>query len=245
MLTLAIDSSGQSLSLALFEADQVVSEFMTNTRIQHSKQLLPLLDLMCETVNVKPQEIDQILVVRGPGSYTGLRIGVTVAKMLACTLAKPLYSLSSLQALAGQVTDPINSLIVPFFNARRQTVYAAAYAKQADGQLDEVVAAGHYQMTDFLQKLSTLAVKPHFISPDYANFADLITQNFTEASYSVQKPAFSLISTARLAELTWQAEDPHTFTPQYYKLAEAEENWQADHPDLAQQAGADFVERTD
>ncbi|WP_457826661.1 tRNA (adenosine(37)-N6)-threonylcarbamoyltransferase complex dimerization subunit type 1 TsaB, partial [Staphylococcus aureus] len=81
-------------------------------KVNHSIQLMPTVKMLLEEANLTPKQLDAIIVAKGPGSYTGLRIGVTTAKTLAYTLNIPLYGVSSLQALAATI-DAQEKTIVP------------------------------------------------------------------------------------------------------------------------------------
>lgn len=243
MRILAIDTATQSLSVALIEDKKLVMETTTNTRIQHSKQLLPIIDQLFTTVGWQPEDLEQIIVTKGPGSYTGLRIGVTVAKTLASTLQIPLYTVSSLQALAANVktTEPI--FILPFINARRQTVFAGAYIKTGNNW-QEVLPIRHQKFADWTRAVKDLmvktAVKKHvLISPDTENFTEEITQEFPEISVQT-----AIIRAIDMVSLPLEAVDVDTFIPEYAKLAEAEENWRSQNPNKIKEDES-YVERTD
>ena len=104
MFVLAIDTSNTTLSVALVENNEILIEVVEATKNDHSKRLMPTIEALFKKVNRTPKELDLIAVAEGPGSYTGVRIGVTVAKTLAWTLNKPLVGVSSLEILARNIT---------------------------------------------------------------------------------------------------------------------------------------------
>ena len=116
---LLIDTSNQPLSVALMQDNQVIAEKTTNIKQNHSVQLMPEIQKLFEQSQIDKQDITDIVVAEGPGSYTGLRIGVTVAKTLAYALQTRLYGVSSLKALAATVKDD-DRLLVPIFDAREK-----------------------------------------------------------------------------------------------------------------------------
>ena len=134
---LLIDTSNQPLSVAIMQDDKVLSEFNTNEKKNHSVQLMPAIANILEESQLDKKELDAIIVAEGPGSYTGLRIGVTVAKTLAYALNTKLYGVSSLKALAATVKEE-NILIVPVFDARREAVYSGVYQYQ-NGHLVQLI----------------------------------------------------------------------------------------------------------
>ena len=131
MNSLLIDTSNQPLSVALMQNDEVLAEITTDSKQNHSVQLIAISQLF-EQSKIAKQQLDAI-VAEGPGSYTGLRIGVTVAKTLAYALDVKLYGVSSLKAFAATI-DHTDKLLVPVFDARRQAVYTGIFQWQ-NGQL--------------------------------------------------------------------------------------------------------------
>lgn len=251
MKTLAIDTSTQSLSVALRDGDQVVAETTTNTRIKHSTQLLPLIDNLFNVIGWTAQDLEGIVVTEGPGSYTGLRIGVTAAKTMAATLNIPLFAIPTLQALAGNVqTVTQTSLVVPFIDARRQTAFATMYKKEGS-QFDPLFTTSHGLFTDFLQQIKTYieqypelqGLPLTFISPDVDAFQSDILSAFGDKAI-IFPSELGLIHASHLASLPIRQVDIDTFIPDYAKLSEAEENWIARNPEEASQNESNYVERT-
>src|SRR5690606_31260140 len=97
-------------------------EFTSNVPKTHSLRLMPAIVQLMNDLNMKPNDLDKIVVANGPGSYTGVRIGVTTAKTLAWSLNIPVVGVSSLEVLAYQGRF-FNGFVSPFFDARRQTVF--------------------------------------------------------------------------------------------------------------------------
>ena len=125
MNLLLIDTSNQPMSIALMNDDEVLAIKQQIVK-DHSSQLMPGIQSLFNESNLK-QELDGIVVAKGPGSYTGVRIGVTVAKTLAYALNTKLYGVSSLKALAATIDTNDKRIIVPIFDARRQAVYTGLY----------------------------------------------------------------------------------------------------------------------
>lgn len=95
----------------------------------HSERLHAYIDHVIKEANIKPSQLDAIAISKGPGSYTGLRIGVSTTKGLCYALDKPLISISTLEALAHQVKTE-DEFIIPMLDARRMEVYSAVFDKQ-------------------------------------------------------------------------------------------------------------------
>src|SRR5699024_1917395 len=120
----AIDTSNQLLGVAIMQNDTLLGEIITNIKKDHSSRLMHGIVGLMDDVGLVPEDINQIVVAKGPGSFTGTRIGITTAKTLAWALNIPIHSVSSLDAVAfnGAYFD---GYICTFFDARRQTVYTS------------------------------------------------------------------------------------------------------------------------
>jgi tRNA threonylcarbamoyladenosine biosynthesis protein TsaB len=158
---------------------------------------------MFDEVHIKPRDIKKIVVVNGPGSFTGIRIGITLAKLMAYSLSIPITTISSLEAMKESVNNDI--LIVPILNARRNSCYAAIY----DG--DNAIQEGKYMTIDKLKLMLIGLNKPYmFVSNDKFDF-DTIEYN----------PDFKRIIEKYKDR---NAISAHLVNPNYLKLTEAEEN---------------------
>ena len=105
MFTLFISTYNENLTIGLLKDDSLVSKEEKKTIHSHSEFLVPLIKKILDNNNLKPQDLNQILVVNGPGSFTGIRLGITVAKTLAYTLNIPIKTITSIEALACSIDD--------------------------------------------------------------------------------------------------------------------------------------------
>jgi|SRR5690625_1485376 len=224
MYSLTIDTSNHVLGVALMKGNKVIGEFVTNLAKNHSVRLMPAVDQLMKEVDASPEQLDKIIVAKGPGSYTGVRIGLTTAKTLAWALDIPVVGVSSLKALAYQGRF-YNSVICPFFDARRGLVYTGLY----EWQTNEMVAVHEEQnilMYDWLTELSKREQEVLFLSPDIEGFSDAIQEKLgdlaiiPEDMFHIAKP-----SDLALAGSHQESESTHHLTPNYLRLAEAEANW--------------------
>ena len=124
MKILAVDTSNHPMSVALVEDEQLLATTTLNMVRNHSIYLMPAISKLFELVQWQPTDIDRVVVAQGPGSYTGVRIAVTTAKVLADTEKIDLVGVSSLAVLARNVVPTSSAIIVPFFDARRGNVFA-------------------------------------------------------------------------------------------------------------------------
>lgn len=131
MKVLGIETSGLVGSVALCEDSGVLAERSFEKGMRHGKALVPSLESVFRELSLEPEKIDLIAVSHGPGSYTGLRVGVTCAKVLAHTLGKPLVAVPTLDVLAENA-PPEAVTACPVLDARRERVYACIYRRTRD-----------------------------------------------------------------------------------------------------------------
>src|SRR5699024_4855876 len=175
-------------------------------------------------VGMTADELTQIVVAEGPGSYTGVRIGVTTAKSLAWALKIPVITVSSLQLLSynGQF---FKGLICPFFDARRQNVYTGLY-EWTNNKAKEIKKDTHTSMSEWLEELAKLDKDILFLSPDIDDYKPLIIEKMGSKAIIPNKTSH-FISPRFLydASLNKEEADLHALTPNYIRLVEAEVNW--------------------
>lgn len=136
MKILALETSAKSVSTAVTENGVVLASTYQNTGLTHSRTLMPLVDGMLRSAGLTIQDMDVIAVAQGPGSFTGLRIGVSAAKGLAWTLDVPCCGVSTLLAMAQNLRHTDCDIICAM-DARRKQVYNAVF-RAKDGQLERL-----------------------------------------------------------------------------------------------------------
>lgn len=123
---LALDTSAKAASCAVYKDRLLLCESFSNSGLTHSVTLMPMVKDMLSNANISLDDIGLFAVSTGPGSFTGLRIGVSAVKGMAMASDKPCAAISTLEALAYNVL-PFNGIISPAMDARRNQVYAAAF----------------------------------------------------------------------------------------------------------------------
>lgn len=126
MKILGLDSSGLVASAALVSDGILTAEYTIHNKKTHSQTLMPMIAEMLSMAGTEPGELDAVAVSEGPGSFTGLRIGASIAKGLAWTLKIPIIPVSSLMGLAANV-ETLGQIVCPIMDARRNQVYTAVY----------------------------------------------------------------------------------------------------------------------
>ncbi|WP_144495964.1 tRNA (adenosine(37)-N6)-threonylcarbamoyltransferase complex dimerization subunit type 1 TsaB [Bacillus pumilus] len=224
MTILAIDTSNHTLGIALVKDSTVIGESITYLKKNHSVRAMPTVEALMKECGVAPSELSKIVVAKGPGSYTGVRIGVTIAKTLAWTLSIPISAVSSLETLAanGQYFDV---WISPLFDARRGQVYTGLY-QFAEGKIQEIKQDQNILLTDWLHELKQTGKPILFLGQDVHLHEESIRSILGETAV-IAEGAFHNPRPSMLAFLGTDrpAEDVHQLVPNYIRMAEAEVNW--------------------
>ncbi len=152
MRLLAFDTSGEILSAAVAEDGRVLCEMENAAGTRHSAALIPLLEKLMKKARWTPGQVDVLAVGVGPGSFTGIRVGVATAKMLALVWKKPLVGVSSLEALAYASDAAVDQAPVAI-DARRGMIYAALYARK-NGAWVERASPALTTLVEFSKKFS-------------------------------------------------------------------------------------------
>ena len=126
MLTLAFESSAKAASVALCDGDRLVSQYTQCSALTHSRTLLPMAEDMLKNAELTLKDVGLIAVAHGPGSFTGIRIGVSAVKGLAWALEAKCVGVSTLEAMAWHGVAA-GGLICPVMDARRAQVYNALF----------------------------------------------------------------------------------------------------------------------
>ncbi len=171
MKILAIDSSSTPASIAITEGNQPIGEFTININRTHSEKLLPLTDALLDAVGLSVSDIDAFAVSIGPGSFTGLRIGMSSAKLMAQTSGKPLIGVKTLEALCVNVNTWCG-YICPVLDARNNNVYAAIY-KCEGGTLTGIMASDALSVVEYTERIKMLDA-PVLVTGEYAKYKSVM-----------------------------------------------------------------------
>ena len=131
MLVLAIESSSQVAGAAIVDGEKIISECILNKGLKHSEVLMPIIDSVFSMGDVEVSDIDLFAVSKGPGSFTGLRIGIATAKGLAQSVNRPVIGVPTLDGLAYNI-QYTSHIVCPILDARREEVYTSIYQYEAD-----------------------------------------------------------------------------------------------------------------
>jgi len=229
MNLLSFETSGMAASVAVMKENRIVGEMTVSTRLNHSEKLMPMIDELLEKTETSIKDIDALAVGVGPGSFTGIRIGVSTAKGLAHALNIPIAAVSSLKVLAcnGMYSD---MLVCPIMDARRNQVYSGIFRWEGT-ELVEVLKEDTYDLKELLFVLKNKDCPVLFIGQD----ADRFKEQIEEALYDkgiIAMPQANFPRAASVAGLAIkkieenEMENAFTLRPVYLRQAEAERQYQ-------------------
>ena len=224
MRILGIESSSLVASVAILEDESIIAEYNVNYKKTHSQTLLPMLEEIVSRIDFDLQTIDAIAISSGPGSFTGLRIGVATAKGLGLGLDKPLIAVPTLDATAYNISNT-KSLICPIMDARRQQVYTGIF--KHDKEFEVVEAAAAMDINDLLEKLKGFNEEVIFLGDGVPVYKSVIEENakfdfcFALPSQSRQR-AGSLVSLAAEYFKEGKLVSADDMLPEYLRLSQAE-----------------------
>lgn len=219
MIWLGIDTSHTPLAVAVVKDGQVLASFQSSLKVTHSIGTMPAIEELLKKADIKSNEIDAIAVAKGPGSYTGVRIGVTIGKTLAWTLNVPIVAVSSLQVLAANVPY-FPGIVCSMMDARRGNVFAGIYVNK------EVVKEAHMSLMELLEIVDKMEQPVLFVGMDVTLHWEQIQKVLGDKAKHVNA-AFHLPSAAVLIELAKKQKptEAHAVVPEYLRITEAEANW--------------------
>jgi tRNA threonylcarbamoyladenosine biosynthesis protein TsaB len=222
MKILAVDTATKSCSVALIDEDSLLAESTTVSGQTHTRHLLNVIDAVMGQAGVTISQVDGLAVSIGPGSFTGLRIGITSIKGLAFSLNKPVVGVSSLAALASQC-KPDHGLICPVIDARKQEVYFSRYRRHR-GELTQEVQE---QVASPAAAVRGIREPCVFIGNGAKLYQDLILTELGDLAHFVA-PKQHTIQASALARLSLprfkrrETDNVHLLVPHYIRNSDAE-----------------------
>ena len=228
---LAIETTGPLASVALTGQPELVNQ----THYSHLEEIAPMVKEILAAAQMRPEELDAIAVSRGPGSFTGIRIGMATAKAFAQIWGKPVICVPTLAGFAYGKYDPgtfegfpagRDPLICPLFDARRSQVYAGVYLP---GSKDALLPDGAYDVPEYLEKLGALLTEDR-AAVFFGDGSDVYRETleacglphvFAPKEHRYQK-AYADLALAEQLYGERQLTDCYHAQPEYLRLAEAE-----------------------
>ncbi|MCY6369789.1 tRNA (adenosine(37)-N6)-threonylcarbamoyltransferase complex dimerization subunit type 1 TsaB [Clostridium ganghwense] len=230
MKILSLDSSTASATCAVIEDNKLLGEITFNDKKQHSVILMPQIDSLLKTLKLELKDIDGFVVSKGPGSFTGLRIGIATVKGFAQGTNKPFIGISTLDALAYNLAYT-SGIICPIMDALRDNVYTALY-KFNNGKLEQLtdyMAIHIDELVSIIKEYTPSNIT--FIGDAIPKFKEKLNESFENTYFA---PAhLNVAKAASLGELgllklkEGENDNLLSFAPIYLKKSQAEREYES------------------
>ncbi|BEP27919.1 tRNA (adenosine(37)-N6)-threonylcarbamoyltransferase complex dimerization subunit type 1 TsaB [Helicovermis profundi] len=185
MKILSIDTSSIIASASLLENDKIIGEISINNPKTHSQKLMSMIKTLFELSDMKIENVDRIVVANGPGSFTGLRIGISTAKGLAHPHNIKIAEVSALKGMAYNMVD-FDGIICPMIDARRNQIYTAIYSSEKDG-LKNVFEDKCILIDELIELLKKGHKKIAFLGDGVNSHKEIIKENFGDNAIFVNE----------------------------------------------------------
>lgn len=205
MKQLFLDTSSHNLVIALYEDSKKIYELIEDANNKVSSTLLVKIDEVLKKCNLEIKDIDEIYAVNGPGSFTGVRIGLTFAKVTAYSLNKKVVPISELELLSSTTNT---KYVVSLIDARRGFAYAGMY----DKDLNSIIADKYVNVEEYIKELESNYNMDDITFVSYDSFEHI---NVLEPKLDIEKVIFKHKNDCGI--------NPHKLNPNYLKKTEAEE----------------------
>ena len=225
MKIFAVDTSSNVASAAVCDGDRLICEISVNNKLTHSETLMPIIEEVFRRSELTPEDIDLFAVSDGPGSFTGLRIGVTTVKSLAHAADKQVAGVNTLEAMCFNI--PFCPYIIsPIMDARRGEVYNAFYRFE-NGSLKEICPPRALPLSECIAELKEMSEKVVFLGDGVPVHKDEIKNTLGELAYfapqnvNMQK-ASGVIEAAKHKK----AQKYYELVPEYLRKSQAEREYE-------------------
>lgn len=224
MKILAIDTSSFPASVAIAYDGILLGEYVIRNQRKHSQNIMVMTERLFDDLGMDISEIDVFAVTNGPGSFTGLRIGISSVRAFAQAMGKPVASVNTLEALAYNLCET-DALIVPMLDARRDEVFTAAYMF-SDGVAKEIIAPCVMTIDEICERYDGENV---IFNGDGAiiHRGELSQDNFRFAPMNLSETrASSLALAAYIKAQKNELTDYNHVTPMYLRKSQAEREYE-------------------
>lgn len=245
MRVLGLDSSTPVATVALVDGEHLMGELFFNTGKTHSQRLVPMIDQLLDGAGLLLADIDAFAVAVGPGSFTGLRIGMATVKGLALATAKPVIGVPTLDALVENVVGR-PGLLVPVLDARKNEVYTAVYESEQgeNRRLTDYIAAAPCLLAERLTAMlgSAKVQQITFLGDAVPAYREFLLASFAPdcrfASPPLALPRASQVALLGVRRLqNGEVDDVNSLVPIYVRASEAEVLWARSHGVCAENDG--------
>ena len=225
MNILAIESSALAASVAIAKDGALIAQYVQNNRQTHSRTILPMLEAMLKNCDWRLQDIDVIAVAAGPGSFTGLRIGISIAKGLAWQGDKLCCGVSTLEAMAYTLSHMEGAVICPVMDARRDQIYSGLFFCE-NGTIRRLCADRAIGLPEWLEELKQIQGRKILIGDGaqlcytYAREQGIYLELLP--AHLQMQTAWGVACAAQTMAEAGQLVSPEQLQPSYLRLSQAE-----------------------
>ena len=224
MLILAFETSAKAASVALSDGNKLLGESYQNTGLTHSQTLMPMAQELLKSCGYTPQQVEAVAVAAGPGSFTGIRIGVAAAKGFAWGKELPCYGVSTLEAMARSL-GAWDGLVVPVMDARRSQVYTATFLAE-NGKLSRMCQDRAVSLQELGEELKNVE-KSIFLVGDgsvlcYNTLKDKVAKLILPPEHRMHQRATGVALVAADLIAAGESGNGAELTPNYLRLSQAE-----------------------
>ena len=220
MLTLAFESSAKAASVALCDGDMLISQYTQCSALTHSRTLLPMAEDMLKNAELTMRDIGLFAVAHGPGSFTGIRIGVSAVKGLAWALEAPCVGVSTLEAMAWHGVAA-GGLICPVMDARRAQVYNALF-EIVDGKPVRLTKDRAISLAELSDELKTLGREPFLVGDGAGITEKFLRENGVPCRVAPENLVWQSAWGVAMAALDKTPGTADDLLPVYLRLSQAE-----------------------
>ncbi|MCM8709760.1 tRNA (adenosine(37)-N6)-threonylcarbamoyltransferase complex dimerization subunit type 1 TsaB [Clostridium sp. SYSU_GA19001] len=228
MIVLSIDSATESASCAVLSDEKLLGEINLNDKKQHSVVLMPMVDNLLKSLKLTIKDIDGFVVSKGPGSFTGLRIGMSMVKGLSQGTNKPFVSVSSLDALAFNMAYS-HGLICPIIDALRDNVYTALYCFE-DGKINRLTDYMALHIDELINIVKEHNKTSIFVGDAVGKFKEKLNESLNKVYFAPSH--LNIVKASSLGELginllsSGNYDDLYTSAPIYLRKPQAEREYE-------------------
>jgi len=226
MLIFGIDTCSMSSSASVVSDERMIAQFSVNHKKTHSERIMPQIEAMLEAADISINDIDAFAAAVGPGSFTGVRIGVATAKALAQALNKPCIPVSALEGLATNVLS-FDGIIAPILDARRNQVYNALFESNGE-KIERLCPDRALLLSELLKELKNTDKNIMFIGDGVPVFKEIIEKELKNKAYFAPLPlVFNQAASVALIGLekfkNGETMSYEKLVPEYVRLSQAEQ----------------------
>lgn len=221
MLILALESSAKAASAALMEDESLIAQYSQCSGLTHSRTLLPMVEDMLKNTEKKIADVDLIAVAHGPGSFTGIRIGVSTVKGLAWAADKKCVGVSTLEAMAWHGTLA-GGLICPVMDARRSQVYNALFDIDDSGSPCRLTEDRAISLEALAQELKACGRAPLLVGDGARLTYDYLTGAGIDCRIAPPNLVYQSAWGVGMAAIGMECGSADDLLPVYLRLSQAE-----------------------